>query len=93
MCPLNSQKKLNARFNSMVSTPPNQMNTVKPSEPRLPSRVSRKGLPCPEVWDMHIPVDDKDDAGFIRVEPRHVREAKKQRQRSRRDYMLYEDDE
>jgi len=77
----------------MVSTPPNQMNTAKPSEPRLPSRVSRKGLPCPEVWDTHVPVDEKDDAGFIRVEPRHVREAKKQRQRSRRDYMLYEDDE
>jgi hypothetical protein len=55
--------------------------------------VSRKGLPCPEVWDTHVPVDEKDDAGFIRVEPRHVREAKKQRQRSRRDYMLYEDDE
>ena len=35
--------------------------------PALPSRVSRRGLPCPEVWDTHVPLDEKDMRGFIPV--------------------------
>ena len=38
-----------------------------PSPILFPSRVSRKGLPCPEIWDTHIPIDDMDMRGFIEV--------------------------
>ena len=34
---------------------------------RLPSRVSRRGLPCPEVHDTYVPKDERDMNGFISV--------------------------
>jgi len=42
-------------------------------EKELPSRVSRRGLPCPEVWDTYVPKDEKDMNGFITVRPKHRR--------------------
>ena len=43
---------------------PSQM---KPTEPKWRSRVSRKGLPCPEIWDTHVPQDENDMRGFITI--------------------------
>jgi len=34
---------------------------------RLPSRVSRRGLPCPEAYDTYEPKDERDMNGFISV--------------------------
>lgn len=42
-------------------------------EKELPGRVSRRGLPCPEVWDTHVPKDEKDMRSFITVRPRERR--------------------
>jgi hypothetical protein len=52
-------------------------------EPRLPSRVSRRGLPCPEVWDMHVPEDENDMDGFITVKPKWRRQKRAGQQRIR----------
>ncbi len=38
-----------------------------PSEVIWRSRVSRKGLPCPELWDTHVPRSERDVIGFIPV--------------------------
>lgn len=48
-------------------------------EKELPSRVSRRGLPCPEVWDTYVPKDEKDMLGFITVRPRERRVRRVQR--------------
>lgn len=48
-------------------------------EKQLPSRVSRRGLPCPEVWDTYVPKDEKDMNGFITVRPRERRVRRVQR--------------
>ena len=50
-------------------------------EPRLPSRVSRRGLPCPEEWDTHEPEDENDMDGFITVKPKWRRQRRSGRQR------------
>ena len=55
---------------------PFHLRPYRPAQPeRLPSRVSRRGLPCPEVWDTYVPRDESDLNGFIGVErkvrPRH----------------------
>lgn len=42
-------------------------------EKELPSRVSRRGLPCPEVWDTYVPKDENDMRGFITVRPKQRR--------------------
>jgi len=46
-----------------ISSPKYGTATVR----KLPSRVSRRGLPCPEIHDTHIPVDENDMRGFISV--------------------------
>jgi hypothetical protein len=56
---------------------------------RLPSRVSRKGLPCPELHDSYRPVDEHDFGGFIKLEPKDVREMKRRRNAQR---AMAEDD-
>ena len=48
-------------------------------EPRLPSRVSRRGLPCPEEWDTHEPEDENDMDGFITVKPKWRRSGNQRR--------------
>lgn len=48
-------------------------------EKELPSRVSRRGLPCPQVWDTYVPKDEKDMNGFISVRPRERRVRRVQR--------------
>lgn len=58
----------------------NKQNNAQPprhEEKLLPSRVSRKGLPCPEIHDTHRPVDDNDERGFIKVEPKDVRQSRR----------------
>ena len=62
--------------------PQNTQNTQNKAQPRpeekvLPSRVSRKGLPCPEIHDTHRPVDDEDERGFIKVESKATRESRR----------------
>ena len=82
-----------------LSGSPSQMNTSKFNttkivraadlEKQLPSRVSRKGLPCPELHDSYRPVDEHDFGGFIKVEPKDVREMKRRRNAQR---AMVEDD-
>jgi len=66
-------------------------NTVRSFslEKQLPSRVSRKGLPCPELHDAYRPIDEHDFGGFIKVEPKDVREMKRWRNAQR---AMAEDD-
>ena len=45
----------------------------------LPSRVSRKGLPCPELHDAYCPIDEHDFGGFIKVESTDIRVEKRKR--------------
>ncbi len=59
----------NTRQNNQVNT-----QSSRPEEKVLPSRVSRKGLPCPEIHDAYRPVDGNDDRGFIKVEPKEIRQ-------------------
>ena len=86
------QKKLNVLsalcpiISAQMNTP--SLNITKTvcaadMEKRLPSRVSRKSLPCPELHDSYRPVDEHDFAGFIRVEPKDVREMKRRRNAQR----------
>jgi len=42
-------------------------------EKELSSRMSRRGLPCPEVWDTYVAKDEKDMRGFITVRPKQRR--------------------
>jgi hypothetical protein len=75
-----------------MNTSNSKMNkTVRAAdlEKQLPTRVSRKGLPCPELHDSYRPVDEHDFAGFIRVEPKDVREMKRRRNAQR---AMAEDD-
>ena len=93
------QKKLNVLsalcpiISAQMNTP--SLNITKTlcaadMEKRLPSRVSRKSLPCPELHDAYRPVDEHDFGGFIKVEPKQVRTAKMWRNAQR--VMLEEDD-
>ena len=59
------------RQNNQATTQP------RPQEKLLPSRVSRKGLPCPEIHDTHRPVDDNDERGFIKVESKDIRQLRR----------------
>jgi len=63
----------------MPNTRQNTQNNAQPrcEEKVLPSRVSRKGLPCPEIHDSHQPVDDEDERGFIKVESKAIRELRR----------------
>ena len=54
-------------------------------EPLLPSRVSRRGLPCPEEWDTHEPEDENDMDGFLTVKPKWRRK-RRSGQRIRREF-------
>lgn len=56
-------------------------------EKPLPSRVSRKGLPCPEIHDTYRPVNANDMNGFIRVESKDARESKRLRERRRLKFL------
>ncbi len=65
----------------MPNTPQNkQKNTqsLRPEEKLLPSRVSRKGTPCPEIHDTHLPVDENDERGFVKVYSRQIRQSRQQ---------------
>ena len=50
-----------------VGVPPPKFACQFP--PVLSSRTSRKGLPCPEEWDSHVPDGPSDMRGFISVRP------------------------
>ena len=55
--------------NTQMEHLPFHLRPYRPAQPeRLPSRVSRRGLPCPEVWDTYVPRDESDLNGFIRME-------------------------
>jgi hypothetical protein len=61
-------------------------------EKPLPSRVSRKGLPCPEIHDTYRPVDANDMNGFIKVESKDAREIKRLRVRRRLEFLDEQDE-
>jgi hypothetical protein len=50
--------------------------------------VSRRGLPCPEVWDTYVPKDENDMRGFITVRPKQRRPVR----RVERGFGLLHDD-
>ena len=72
-CIVPKREMPNTRQNNQVN-----IQSPRPEEKLLPSRVSRKGLPCPEIHDTHLPVDDNDDRGFIKVESRQIRQSRRQ---------------
>ena len=75
-------------MNTSTSKSNNTMRSFS-LEKQLPSRVSRKGLPCPELHDAYRPIDEHDFGGFIKVEPKDVREMKRRRNAQR---AMAEDD-
>jgi hypothetical protein len=82
---MSSAKMTQKTFNEIVGRAPLPGVGVPPPKfdcqlpPRLPSRLSRSGLPCPEIWDTHEPEDENDMRGFIKVMPRVRREARRQK--------------
>ncbi len=73
-------------MNSYKHTMPKIVRAADLEKP-LPSRVSRRGLACPEIHDTYRPVDANDMNGFIQVESKYARESKKFRERRRLEFL------
>ena len=78
-------------MNSYNHTAPKIIRAADLEKP-LPSRVSRKGLPCPEIHDTYRPVDANDMNGFIKVDSKDARETKKFRERRRLEFLEEQDE-
>jgi hypothetical protein len=78
-------------MNSYKHTAPKIIRAADLEKP-LPSRVSRKGLPCPEIHDTYRPVDANDMNGFIKVDSKDARETKKFRERRRLEFLEEQDE-